>query len=97
MAGREPREVFQVRISRLKVSELMEQYPESKTVLFNHLGASCFECPALTEETVSLALRVHHSLKEEFYDDLARALSRASAIHEAGPRSPSGEEENRDG
>jgi hypothetical protein len=97
MAGREPSEVFQERIGRLKVSELMDRYPESKPVLFNHLGASCFECPAAMEETVSLALRVHRSLEDEFYQDLARVFSSTPAIHEIGFRNPSNEEENRNG
>jgi hypothetical protein len=84
MDEREPNEVFQRRIGRLKVSELMDRYPESKPVLFNHLGASCFGCPAATEETVSLALRVHRSLEDEFYQDLARALgSSPFAIRES--------------
>jgi len=74
MTGQETLGQFRERIGGLKVSELMERHPESQAVLFNHFGASCFECPAVAEETVDLALRVHHSLEDEFYQDLREVI-----------------------
>lgn len=80
MKPMESSEAFRQRIGQLKVSELMDRYPDSKPVLFNHLGASCFECPAATQESVDLALRVHHSLEDEFYQDLAQALEGGAPV-----------------
>ena len=74
MTSRETLESFKSRIGGLKVAELLEQFPESQAIVFNHFGASCFECPGKTEETVDLAIRVHESLAEEFYRDLAATL-----------------------
>lgn len=58
----------------MKVEELLNRFPDSKPVVYNHFGASCFECPAVAEEDVQLAILVHDSLEEDFYRDLAQTL-----------------------
>ena len=65
---------FRSRIGSTIVADLMRQFPDSKPVLYNHFGASCFECPAVTAETIAFAIRVHDSLEDEFYADLAESL-----------------------
>jgi len=74
MAQKERFTDFKNRIGTLKVDELMKRFPETKPALYNHFGASCFECPASSEEEVALAIRVHDSLEVEFYKDLAETL-----------------------
>lgn len=71
MPEKESRSDFKARIGRMKVEELMKQFPQSKVVLYEHFGASCMDCPAAFEEDLELAIRVHDSLEEDFYDDLA--------------------------
>ncbi len=70
----ETRSDFKARFGSMKVEELMNRFPASKSVLYNHFGASCFECPAASEEIVAFAIRVHDSQEEQFYTDLAETL-----------------------
>lgn len=74
MAGKETYSVFKSRIGSLRVDDLMTRFPQSKPALYNHFGASCFECPAASEENVSLAVLVHGSPEVEFFKDLAESL-----------------------
>jgi hypothetical protein len=67
--------LFQERIGSMLIVDLIARHPESKQVLFNHFGASCFACPGRVEETVTLGVRVHRAEEEEFYRDLAAAIA----------------------
>jgi len=75
-------------VSTLTVKELLQSRPASAAVLYNHFGASCFECPAAVEETVDFAVRVHEAVPEDFYRDLADALEKPAAAGSVG-RTPS--------
>jgi hypothetical protein len=61
-------------IAHLSIAEVLARYPQSHGVIFNHFGASCFECPAKAEETLALGIRVHQTDEEPFYADLLAAL-----------------------
>jgi len=74
MPAKETLREFKARIASMRIDELLERFPQSKPTLYNHFGASCFDCPAAAEENVACAIRVHDSLEEEFYADLAEAL-----------------------
>ncbi len=63
-------------LRRMTLAELLERFPQAKAVLHTHFGASCFECPAVSEETVELGARVHR-VEEEFYRDLLEAIIKA--------------------
>ena len=74
MTAKENLREFTARMAAIRIDELIRRFPQSKPVLFNHFGASCFECPASSDENVGFGVRVHDSLQEEFYSDLAEAL-----------------------
>lgn len=65
-------EKMKEKLAEMRISQLISEFPASKAVLFNHFGASCFDCPASKEETVALGVRVHSADSECFFNELIR-------------------------
>ncbi len=56
------------------IQEAIEDHPEILPVLYNHLGASCFDCPGRFEETLEKGIRLHEADPEIVLRDLRRNL-----------------------
>jgi len=65
-------------LAEMKIAQLISAYPQTRPVLFSHFGASCFDCPASTEETTDLGVRVHSADAESFYNELMERISISS-------------------
>ena len=74
---------LKVKLAEMEIAQLLSTFPESRAVLFNHFGASCFECPASNEETVALGVSVHSADSECFFNDLIKVIHGSQSLDEA--------------
>jgi hypothetical protein len=73
---------------QVTIAEVLRLYPESRPVLFDHFGASCFNCPAVTEESLELGIAVHRVDQTVFLDDLIHAILRSHRDQDSTPQGP---------
>lgn len=62
------------KLKNLSIQRIIEGYPWILPVLYNHLGASCFDCPGRFEETLAKGVILHEADSVRFYEDLERVL-----------------------
>jgi len=60
----------------MPIRRAIEEHPEILPVLYNHLGASCFECPGRFEESLEKGILLHEADLERAVEDLRRALGK---------------------
>lgn len=62
-------------LAEMRISDLLKTFPEAAEVLYNHFGASCFNCPAVSLEKVEIGVVVHQADADSLYRDLMKKIS----------------------
>lgn len=65
---------LKTRFGSMIIREVLEKHPEILPVLFDHMGGSCWGCPAAGAETLEQAMAAHDVDADQFYRDLAEVL-----------------------
>ncbi len=63
------------RVMSIPIERVIREYPEALPVLYNHFGASCFDCPGRHEECLERGILLHEADREIVFEDLERVLN----------------------
>ncbi len=56
------------------IGDVLQNYPETRTVFQRHFGSGCFDCPGQAFESVSMACKMHGIDEQEFLKELSAAV-----------------------
>jgi hypothetical protein len=61
-------------LETMRIKDLLDAFPETAAVLYNHFGASCFGCPAVQKERLETGVLVHQADADHFYRDVMEEI-----------------------
>ncbi|MCA9425787.1 MAG: DUF1858 domain-containing protein [Candidatus Omnitrophica bacterium] len=61
-------------LGSLSIHEAIETHPEILPTLYNHLGASCFDCPGRFKETLEKGILLHEADPQVVFGEIERVL-----------------------